>query len=83
MMLMLRRSRILRIIKTGSKIDPNSINAQELISRYQKRADENKQAIDAARQILSINNDISKDAWDEIQRWKDSLSITNAEKAAK
>lgn len=65
------------------RIDPNSINAQELISRYQKRADENKQAIDAARQILSINNDISKDAWDEIQRWKDSLSITNAEKAAK
>ena len=65
------------------RIDPNSINAQELISRYQKRADENKQAIDAARQILSINNDISKDAWDEIQRWKDSLSITNEEKAAK
>ena len=65
------------------RIDPNSINAQELISRYQKRADENKQAIDVARQILSINNDISKDAWDEIQRWKDSLSITNAEKAAK
>lgn len=65
------------------RIDSNSINAQELISRYQKRADENKQAIDAARQILSINNDISKDAWDEIQRWKDSLSITNAEKAAK
>lgn len=65
------------------RIDPNSVNAQELISRYQKRADENKQAIDAARQILSINNDISKDAWDEIQRWKDSLSITDAEKAAK
>ena len=64
------------------RIDPNSVNAQELISRYQKRADENKQAIDAARQILSINNDISKDAWDEIQRWKDSLSITDAEKAA-
>ena len=65
------------------RIDPNSINAQELISRYQKRADENKQAIDTARQILSINNDIAKDAWDEIQRWKDSLSITDAEKAAK
>lgn len=65
------------------RIDPNSVNAQELISRYQKRADENKQAIDTARQILSINNDISKDAWDEIQRWKDSLSITDAEKAAK
>lgn len=65
------------------RVDPNSVNAQELISRYQKRADENKQAIDAARQILSINNDISKDAWDEIQRWKDSLSITDAEKAAK
>lgn len=66
-----------------NRIDPNSINAQELISRYQKRADENKQAIDTARQILSINNDIAKDAWDEIQRWKDSLSITDAEKAAK
>lgn len=65
------------------RIDPNSVNAQELISRYQKRADENKQAIDAARKILSINNDISKDAWEEIQRWKDSLSITDAEKAAK